>query len=129
MFLADIWGFFLACVLKYEAEINTFVGLNKDLRDFELSDDEWTAIHLVTGWLAKFHDTTTQMSKTKSLMLSHTHAIFRGLQEHIHKALSELSSSVNPRIKAGLLAAHAKLSEYYYRFDDGSPFYIWAVSQ
>ena len=115
--------------MQYEVEINTFVGLNRDLRDFELSDDEWTAIRLVTGWLRKFHDATTQMSKTKSPMLSHTHAIFRELQEHIHKALTGLSSSIDPRIKAGLIAAHTKLSEYYYRFDKGSPFYLWATSE
>ena len=114
--------------LQYEAEINTFVTLrtNKDLRDLELSEDEWSSIRLVASWLEMFRAATTQMSATHQPMLSHTHAIFRGLQEHLRTSLQKLSSGIDPCIRNGLVAAHQKLSEYYYRFDQ-SPFYIWAA--
>lgn len=59
-------------------------------------------------------------------MLSTAHAIFRGLQDEVRNALRSLPDSTSPMIKNGLLAAHQKLSEYYYRFDL-SPFYIWAA--
>lgn len=114
--------------LQYEAEINTFVALraNKDLRDLELSEDEWASIRLVACWLEQFRKATTQMSATHRPMLSHTHAIFRGLQEHLRESLRKIPSGIDPCIRNGLVAAHQKLSEYYYRFDQ-SPFYIWAA--
>lgn len=114
--------------MQYEAEINSFVTLraNKDLRDLELSEDEWSSIRLVATWLEKFRDATTQMSATHQPMLSHTHAIFRGLQEHLRGSLHTLPSGIDPFIRNGLVAAHQKLSEYYYRFDQ-SPFYVWAA--
>lgn len=114
--------------LQYEAEINTFVALraNRDLRDLELTEDEWSSIRLVATWLERFRDATTQMSATQQPMLSHTHAIFRGLQEHLRESIRDLPTNIDPCIREGLLAAHQKLSEYYYRFDQ-SPFYIWAA--
>ncbi len=38
--------FHIECTLQYEAEINTFITLhaNKNLRDLELSEDEWSSI-------------------------------------------------------------------------------------
>ena len=67
--------------MKYKGKINTFVVLreNQDLRNLELSEGKWSSIKLISGWLEKFRDTTTQMSTTHQPMLSHTHAIFRGL--------------------------------------------------
>ena len=114
--------------VEIEGEINTFVVLreNQDLRNLELSEGKWSSIKLISGWLEKFRDATTQMSTTHQPMLSHTHAIFRGLQEHIREALHNLPPGIDPCIKHGLLAAHQKLAEYYYRFDQ-SPFYIWAA--
>ena len=59
-------------------------------------------------------------------MLSTTLAIFHGLQQHIQQILHELPDTAPPQLKKGLLDAHLKLSEYYYRFDQ-SPFYTWAA--
>jgi hypothetical protein len=61
-------------------------------------------------------------------MLSTTHAIFRGLQEHIKQIYRDLPGSIPPKIKAGLLDAHKKLSDYYYKYDQ-SPFYTWAACE
>ena len=58
-------------------------------------------------------------------MLSTAHAIFHGLQDDVRDTFRCLPDSTSLMIKDGLLAAHQKLSEYYYRFDL-SPFYIWA---
>jgi len=129
-----LWGvvllnlFTIGRALQYKAEINNFITLhaNRDLRDLELSEDKWSSIRLVAGWLEKFCDVTTQMSAVCQPMLSHTHAIFRGLQEHLRKSLRNLPSGIDLCIQNGLLAAHFKLSKYYYRFDQ-SPFYIWAA--
>ena len=87
-------------VLRYEAEINAFVMLcaNKDLCDLELSKDGWSSIRLVASWFEKFCDATTQMSAIHQPMLSHTHAIFCGLQEHLHRSLQNLSSDIDPYI-------------------------------
>ena len=80
----------------------------------------------ISGWLEKFRDVTTQMSTIYQPMLSHTHAIFCGLQEHLCESIHNLPSGTDLCIQHGLLAAHQKLAEYYYRFDQ-SPFYIWAT--
>ena len=98
---------------------------NRDLRPYELSAADWASIVLVTKWLKSFRSATTQMSTTKSPMLSTTHAIFRGLQEDLRQSLTELPDSSPSYLKNSLVKAHQKLSDYYTKLDD-SPFYIWA---
>jgi hypothetical protein len=100
-------------VLKHHRNINEFVDRHCDLCSLELSTGKWEAIASVSSWLMAFQSATTQMSTTKGPMLSSTHAIFCGLQEHIHNVLCELPDSAH-RIKEGLLSAHEKLSNYYY---------------
>ncbi|KAI0285204.1 hypothetical protein BC826DRAFT_883585, partial [Russula brevipes] len=109
--------------LDFQVEIDDFIFQNEDLRNLTLTDAEWESITQVAGWLKAFRSATTQMSMTKQPMLSTAHAIFRGLQDEVCDALSSLLDSTSPMIKAGLLAAHQKLSEYYYCFDL-SPYYI-----
>lgn len=58
--------------------------------------------------------------------LSTTHAIFRGLQEHVADIIRFLPASSNSQTKDGLLDAHRKLSDYYYKYDQ-SPFYTWSA--
>ena len=106
--------------------IDNFLAQNHDLRDYELSEHEWEGVVLVIGWLKSFRSATTQMSTTKHSMVSSIHAIFRGLQEHIKAILSDLPSSISHGVILGLTVAHAKLSDYYYEFDE-SPLYIWAA--
>jgi hypothetical protein len=112
--------------LEYKEDINNFTLRYKDLHASELSKEDWDAITIVTNWLHAFREATTQMSSTKKSMLSTTHAVFRGLQEELQKAIASLPETVNPNIKKGLLDAHRKLSDYYHSFDQ-SPFYTWAA--
>jgi hypothetical protein len=114
--------------LDFMGEIDDFIFQNEDLCNLALTEAEWGSITEVAGWLKAFRSATTQMSATKQPMLSTAHAIFRGLQDEIHNALRSLPDSTSWMIKNGLLAAHQKLSEYYYRFDI-SPFYIWAARE
>ena len=112
--------------LDYHDTIDSFVLRSKDLRALELSKANWESIKLVASWLKSFRSATTEMSTTKSPMLSTTHAIFRGLQDDIKMILHSLPNSVLPQIKLGLTDAHRKLSDYYYKYDE-SPFYTWAA--
>jgi hypothetical protein len=114
--------------LDFRTEIDDFIFQNEDLANIALTEAEWGSITQVAGWLKAFRSATTQMSTTKQPMLSTSHAIFRGLQDEVRNALRSLPDSTSPMIKNGLLAAHQKLSEYYYRFDI-SPFYIWAARE
>jgi hypothetical protein len=114
--------------LDFLAEIDDFIFQNEDLHNLALTEAEWESITQVAGWLKAFRSATTQMSTTKQPMLSTAHAIFCGLQDEVRNALRSLPDSTSPMIKDGLLAAHQKLSEYYYRFDI-SPFYIWAACE
>jgi hypothetical protein len=66
------------------------------------------------------------MSTTKRPTLSFTHAIFRGLQEDLRTSLKELPFSTPSVLRNGLLEAHRKLSDYYYKMDQ-SPYYTWAA--
>ena len=66
------------------------------------------------------------MSATKKPMLSTTLAIFRGLQDDIKTILCGLTTAVPHSIKMGLIDAHGKLSEYYFKYNE-SPFYTWAA--
>ncbi|KAF8523488.1 hypothetical protein BU17DRAFT_43709 [Hysterangium stoloniferum] len=99
---------------------------NCDLHPYELSDEDWSSITMVSSWLKSFCSATTQMSATKAPMLSTTPAVFCGLQDDIKTILCSLATNVSPVIKKGLLDAHEKLSEYYYKYDE-SPFYTWAA--
>jgi hypothetical protein len=114
--------------LKFKEDISNFTVRYKDLHTYELSDEDWEAISIVTDWLHAFREATTQMSSTGKPMLSTTHAVFRGLQEELRKAIAALPETVNPNIKLGLVNAHRKLSDYYHSFDQ-SPFYTWATSK
>ncbi|KAF8497352.1 hypothetical protein BU17DRAFT_59375 [Hysterangium stoloniferum] len=99
---------------------------NRDLHPYELSDENWSLITMVSSWLKSFRSTTTQMSVMKAPMLSTTLAVFRGLQDDIKTILCSLAMNVSSVIKKGLLDAHEKLSEYYYKYDE-SLFYTWAA--
>ncbi|KAJ7689839.1 hypothetical protein B0H17DRAFT_890972, partial [Mycena rosella] len=69
---------------------------------------------------------TTEMSRTKRPMLSSTHAIFRGLQDHLRQIIRNLPNYAPTRLKRGLLEAHRKLSDYYHKSDE-SPYHTWAA--
>ncbi|KAJ7173031.1 hypothetical protein C8R43DRAFT_873887, partial [Mycena crocata] len=112
--------------LDYRAAIDSFVYHNRELRNLELSDADWNAIEMVTEWLKVFREATTEMSRTKRPMLSTTHAVFRGLQEHLRNVIRDLPASAPTRLKRGLFEAHRKLSDYYYKSDE-SPYYTWAA--
>ena len=112
--------------LDYQETINSYVTRNKEVHAFELSNADWESIKMVTSWLKSFRVATTEMSATKTPMLSTTHAIFRGLQDDIKNILRSLPNTVSPNIILGLTDAHRKLSDYYYEFD-ASPFYTWAA--
>ncbi|KAK6974780.1 hypothetical protein R3P38DRAFT_2409535, partial [Favolaschia claudopus] len=50
-------------------------------------------------------------------MLSQTHLVFRSLQKTIKDILSDLPITTDYKLKQGLIDAHTKLSDYYYKFD------------
>lgn len=112
--------------LDYRPALDSFVSRTKDLRNDELSEADWKAISLVSDWLKSFRLATTQMSATKTPMLSTTLAIFRGLQHSLKDILRKLPNDIAPEIKKGLVDAHYKLSDYFTKFDE-SPFYTWSA--
>ncbi len=124
IWVSNLWN--VGRALNYRNTIDLFVSRNKDLHALELSNTNWESIKLVVSWLKSFRLATTEMSTTKSPMLSMTHAIFQGLQDDIKGILHSLPNSVSPRIKLGLTDVHRKLSNYYYQYN-ASPFYTWAA--
>jgi hypothetical protein len=118
--------YILGRALDYRTTIDSYVSRNKDLHSCELSDDDWQSIALVMSWLKSFRSATTQMSSTKTPMISTTLAIFRGLQEDLKHVLCDLPKDAPPQLKLGLFNAYRKLSDYYYKYDE-SPFYTWAA--
>ncbi|KAF8812636.1 hypothetical protein BYT27DRAFT_7086509, partial [Phlegmacium glaucopus] len=115
----------LGRALDYRMVVDTFSHVHRDLWPYSLSSEEWEAIELITTWLKSFQAATTQMSATRTSMLSTTHAIFRGLQEDLQDILQALPDTISPSLKKGLLDAHLKLSDYYYKIDE-SPYYLWS---
>ncbi|KAJ6546761.1 hypothetical protein DFH09DRAFT_926901, partial [Mycena vulgaris] len=112
--------------LQFRRPIFNYVTKDCDLREHELTSDEWKALEMVTGWLKAFRSATTQMSATKQPMLSTTHAIFRGLQQHLKAVIKELPDNADPALKEGLVNAHRKLSDYFTKFDE-SCYCTWAA--
>lgn len=111
-------------VLKYKSIINHFISLINE-PTLSLSEDEWSSIQIISQWLKLFRDATEQMSATKHVTLSATHAIFHSLQDHLRRALSQLPSTVPTQLRSALIQAHLKLSDYHRHFDE-SPFYLWS---
>jgi predicted DNA-binding protein (UPF0251 family) len=111
--------------LDFRQQVDDFVAKTRDIRPFELSQEDWEAIKLVAQWLKAFRSATTQMSITKRSMLSSTHTIFRGLQESLRTSLRNIPPTAPSRLKRTLVNAHKKLSDYYSVFDE-SPFCLWA---
>jgi len=118
-------SFLIGRAIQYRKVIEHFVAVNKYLRAFELTDDDWSAITLISQWLKSFCSATVQMSATRKPMLSSTLTIFRGLQDSLHKTLHTLPNNTPLIPKEGLVNAHLKLSNYY-RKTDNSPYYVWA---
>lgn len=118
----------LARAVEFREIINDYTSNDKnDLRKYRLTGRDWEAISIVENWLQEFRGATLEMSSTRSPMLSSTHAIFRTLQSHLRQSLSNLPATCSQRLKDALIAAHQKLSDYYWRFDNESPFYLWAA--
>ena len=118
-------NYLIGRALDYQPIVDSFAHVHRDLWQYSLSNEEWEAIELVAEWLKCFRMATTQMSATRTPMLSMTHTVFHGLQEDIHNILSDLPDTVSPSLKTGLMDAHLKLSDYYYKID-ASPFYLWS---
>jgi hypothetical protein len=101
------------------------VGGSGALRNYIMDDDDWKAIELVASWLKIFRHATVQMSTTKKPMLSTTHAVFRGLQAELKNTIANLPVEIDLSLRGGLVDAHWKLSEYFYKFDQ-SEYCSWA---
>jgi hypothetical protein len=95
--------------LKHHEAINTFIYRHEDMIQYHLTEEDWQAVEMVTRWLKSFHSATTQMSATKTPMLSTTHAIFCGLQADIKDILHE-ENGLSPCLIKGLSDAHLKLT-------------------
>ncbi|KAJ7455097.1 hypothetical protein FB451DRAFT_1049106, partial [Mycena latifolia] len=106
--------------------IDDFVGKHRDMHHLDLTAVDWDAISLVTSWLKSFRSVTTLMSTTKRPVLSFTHTVFRGLQDDLRTSIRELPVSTPSALRNGLIEAHTKLSDYYYKSDE-SPYYTWAA--
>ncbi|KAF7372637.1 Transposase-like protein [Mycena venus] len=117
----------LCRALNYRATIDGFVYHNWDLRHLEITDAEWNAIGTVADWSKVFHPATTQISRTQQSMLSTTHMVFQGLQDHQHNIIYELpwTYSMPPRLKRRFIETHCKLSDYYESED--LPYYMRAA--
>ena len=70
---------FKECCLDNQAAIDAFVAYPANkviLQKYELSLEDWSVITSAANWLGYFRSATTQMSATKTSMLSTTHGIF-----------------------------------------------------
>ena len=92
----------------------------------QLLKSDWESIKQVSDWLKAFQLASTEMSTTKKPMLSKTLAVFRGLQEEIRKIIVDLPHSADQSLRHGLIDAHTKLSDYYYKLNE-SVYYTWAA--
>ncbi|CAA7257320.1 unnamed protein product [Cyclocybe aegerita] len=93
---------------ELEKPLNNFVAKTRQLRLYELTDQDWTSVKMVMDWLHIFKDATQQMSdKLKTILCS-------------------LPANVPTNVKNGLVRAHQKLSDYYFKFDQ-LPHVCWAA--
>lgn len=96
------------------------------MHHLDLSAADWDAIIMVLTWLKSFHSVTMLMLTTKHPMLLFTHTVFRGLQEDLFNSIHNLPLSTPLALCNGLIEAHRKLSDYYYK-SNKSPYYTWAA--
>ncbi|KAJ7824764.1 hypothetical protein B0H14DRAFT_2308710, partial [Mycena olivaceomarginata] len=89
----------------------------------QISTAEWDTLEKVPKWLKLSRSTIMQISATKKPMLSATHAIFHGLQQSLKEIITSLPDETDATLKAGLVAAHCKLSDYFRKFDQ-SKYYL-----
>ncbi|KAE9386398.1 hypothetical protein BT96DRAFT_788678, partial [Gymnopus androsaceus JB14] len=116
----------LSHALQYRAPINVFIDTHNDLHGSEPFRRDWESIAIVWLLTRNFRSATSQMSTTSKPMLSSTHSTFCGLQCMLKEKLKQLPQDAPPKPVQGLMEAHQKLSDYYYKYDH-SPFYIWAT--
>ncbi|KAJ6506039.1 hypothetical protein DFH09DRAFT_943418 [Mycena vulgaris] len=113
----------LGRALQFRRPIFNYVVKDSDLREHELTSDEWKALEMVTGWLKAFRSATTQMSATKQPMPT----LFSVASNSTSKPSSKsFPDNADPALKEGLVNAHRKLSDYFTKFDE-SRYCTWAA--
>jgi hypothetical protein len=105
--------------------MNRFVASHEELQLEALDSVEWGAIEIVADWLFMFRKATTLMSSTKTSTISYVFRIFVSLQDMLRAKIACFPPDTPQVLRSGLIKAHAKLAEYFQKFDD-SPYYLWA---
>ncbi|KAK0437090.1 uncharacterized protein EV420DRAFT_1487276 [Desarmillaria tabescens] len=88
-----------------------------------------TVVSKILGRAFKYHNTVDQfVAINKDLhALELSNEDWEAISmDDIKKIIATLPMSTPPELKQGLLDAHRKLSNYYYKYDE-SPFYTWAA--
>ena len=112
--------------LRIRIGLDNITALERDLRDFELTEDEWNVLTEIKRFLEPFADVTKSIEGSLYPTLSVVIPLYNVLIDHIEDwvdneqrkeqepdALDCEFESHCPEIKAGALAAKQKLLEYY----------------
>ncbi|GBB87371.1 hypothetical protein RclHR1_13820001 [Rhizophagus clarus] len=104
--------------------IDAMVNSDKDLRNFEITDDEWDKINEIISVLKIFVQTTKILSTAKYPMLSSSIPIYNYLMDRLEAYCENFDSSndIVIAVKAGL-----KKLEFYYEKSDETTMYTIAT--
>jgi hypothetical protein len=112
--------------LRIRTGLDNITALERDLRDFELSEDEWKILTEIKKYLEPFASVTKNIEGSLYPTLSVVIPLYNVLIDHIEDWIdnnqdddeepdgSEYGSGLHcPEITAGAIAAKTKLLEYY----------------
>ncbi|CAB4430838.1 unnamed protein product [Rhizophagus irregularis] len=75
--------------IKLQEPLNDIIGLERDLNEFLILEDEWNILRELCRVFKMFYDATLYMSNSQFVTLSSSIPIYNSLLEHLEKLLDE----------------------------------------
>ena len=108
-------------VLEIRTGLDAMTGIERDLREHELSDEDWHVLKQVTIFLEPFANVTREIEGSKYPTLNVVIPLYNSLIDHVEDWIddedctmdSEEGENRSEEIIAGATAAKEKLLEYY----------------
>ncbi|CAB4405249.1 unnamed protein product [Rhizophagus irregularis] len=107
--------------------LNDIIGLERDLNEFLILEDEWNILRELCRVFKMFYDVTLYMSNSQFVTLSSSIPIYNSLLEHFEKLLDENNKKYyckSSEVRLAITKGYEKLKTYYSKTDDSHTYAI-----
>ncbi|CAB4397004.1 unnamed protein product [Rhizophagus irregularis] len=113
--------------IKLQEPLNDIIGLERDLNEFLILEDEWNILRELCHIFKMFYDASLYMSNSQFVTLSSSIPIYNSLLEHLKKLLDENNKKYyckSLEVRLAITKGYEKLKTYYSKTDDSHTYAI-----